>query len=73
MNGIYTVRTLPLAGLVSSREFSVKKKNLEDSLEKCIAMGGEQLTPLKDTGGHGRYAHIKDPAGAVVALFEPPK
>lgn len=44
-------------------------ENLEESLELCKDMGGEQLAPVKDTGD-GQYAVIKDPAGAVVALYQ---
>jgi predicted enzyme related to lactoylglutathione lyase len=40
---------------------------------KCLELGGTVLVSPKDMGGYGRYCVIKDPAGAVAALFaEPP-
>jgi predicted enzyme related to lactoylglutathione lyase len=47
--------------------------DLESRLERVRALGGTQLTPIKGSGGKGpRYAVIRDPAGAVLALLEPP-
>lgn len=40
------------------------------SVETCIQRGGEALVKPKETPG-GRYAIIRDPAGAVCALFTP--
>jgi len=37
----------------------------------CRDLGGEILVGPKGMGGHGRYCVIKDPAGAISALFEP--
>lgn len=45
-------------------------ERLEESLEQCRARGGTVLTPARAVGNHGRYAVIRDPAGAVAALFE---
>jgi len=44
--------------------------NLERSLAAVHAGGGEVVRPTKSLGGHGRFAVVKDPAGAVCALFE---
>ena len=44
--------------------------NLEQSLAAVRARGGEVVRPTKSLGGHGRVAVVKDPAGAVCALFE---
>lgn len=46
--------------------------DLDKSLAACGAGGGEQLGGIRSMGEAGRYAFIRDPAGAVCALFEPP-
>jgi predicted enzyme related to lactoylglutathione lyase len=38
---------------------------------KCLELGGSVLAGPKDMGGYGRYCVIRDPAGAVAALFAP--
>jgi predicted enzyme related to lactoylglutathione lyase len=48
----------------------VNVANVDDSAAKCAELGGELITPIKNMSGHGRYCVIKDPAGAVIALFE---
>jgi predicted enzyme related to lactoylglutathione lyase len=45
--------------------------NLDESVRKCTELGGQILRPPTDMGDHGRYSVIRDPAGAVAALFEP--
>ncbi|MEM8882487.1 MAG: VOC family protein [Planctomycetota bacterium] len=40
------------------------------SLDACIANGGQVLSPAKEMGSYGRIAIVKDPAGAVAALWE---
>ena len=44
--------------------------NLEQSLAEVEARGGALVRPTKTLGGHGRFAVVRDPAGAVCALFE---
>jgi len=44
--------------------------NLEDAVAACQREGGSVLIEPKTVGGSGRYCVIKDPAGAVAALFE---
>ena len=44
--------------------------DLDKSLAKCVELGGELITQPKEYGGMGRYCVIRDPAGAVAALFE---
>jgi uncharacterized protein len=44
--------------------------DLDRSLEACTGAGGELLSPIR-TAGMGRYCAIKDPAGAVCALYQP--
>jgi uncharacterized protein len=47
--------------------------NLDESIAECINLGGEVVKDIKTMGSYGRYAIIKDPAGAYSALFEPSK
>ncbi len=44
--------------------------DLDRSLTRCAELGGAVLAGPRDMGGHGRFAVIRDPAGAVVALRE---
>ncbi len=44
--------------------------DLEASLEQCRRRGGKQVTPIRPQGA-SRFALIKDPAGAVLGLYEP--
>ena len=45
--------------------------DLTSSLSNCTALGGQQIGQVRAMPGHGRYCFIRDPAGAVCALFEP--
>jgi len=44
--------------------------NLKRSLAACRRRGGKIVCPMRAMGG-GKMAVIRDPAGAVAALFEP--
>ena len=44
--------------------------NLDESLAQCRALGGEVVRGARGLGGQGRFAVVRDPAGAVCALFE---
>ena len=44
--------------------------DLEASLEAVRARGGEVLHGPRDAGAAGRFAVIRDPAGAVFGLFQ---
>ncbi len=44
--------------------------DLEQSLERCRALGGEVVRAARGLGGMGRFAIVRDPAGAVCALFQ---
>ncbi len=46
-------------------------EDLDASLSACQELGGKVLTPTKSMEG-ARYAVIQDPAGAVLALYQPP-
>jgi uncharacterized protein len=45
-------------------------ENLAASIEKVSALGGQVISAPRFYGSMGRYAVIRDPAGAVLALFE---
>ena len=45
-------------------------ESLDESLEACREQGGEVVAGPRGLGG-SRYAVIRDPAGAVCALYEP--
>ena len=45
-------------------------ENLEKSLSACRELGGEVLVGPKSMGPGSSYAIIRDPAGAVSALYQ---
>jgi predicted enzyme related to lactoylglutathione lyase len=45
--------------------------DLAASLEACRARGGEVVSGPRGAGGGASFAIIRDPAGAVAALFQP--
>ena len=48
----------------------ISVENLDDSLALCRNNGGEVLSGPKNLSENSRHAIIKDPAGAVAALYE---
>ena len=44
--------------------------DLEQSLARCRKEGGEVVVGAREMGDTGRYAVIRDPAGAVAALWQ---
>ena len=44
--------------------------DIDQSIERCLSLGGDLVRPLTQMGEYGRYCVIRDPAGAVAALFE---
>jgi len=44
--------------------------SLDESLARCVARGGSLVAGPKGEVGSERFAVIRDPAGAVCALFE---
>ena len=44
--------------------------DLDAGIASCRALGGEILAGPRGLGEHGRFCVIRDPAGAVAALFE---
>ena len=58
------------ASLPSQWLIYINVANLKRSLTTCRRRGGKVVCPPRQMVG-GRIAVIRDPAGAVVALFEP--
>ena len=46
-------------------------EDVDDSARKVEVLGGEVVVKPRDMGG-GRFCVIRDPAGAVAALYTPP-
>ena len=42
---------------------------VDESLRACTEMGGSALTPVREAGG-SKFVVIRDPAGAVCALYQ---
>ncbi|MFN0158311.1 MAG: VOC family protein [Bacteroidota bacterium] len=59
------------AGLPSQWLLYITVPDLTASINKCKELGGKVIVEPKSMGEMGRYGVIEDPAGAVVALFEP--
>jgi predicted enzyme related to lactoylglutathione lyase len=47
--------------------------DLDHSLAQAAALGGSVVRPAQDMGAYGRFALVRDPAGAIMALVERPK
>lgn len=70
----------PVAGTIGARGVNtglppvwliyIYVENLDTSVEACRASGGQLVAGPKSMESHGRYAVIRDPAGAYAALFE---
>lgn len=45
--------------------------NAETAATQAVQHGGEIVRPLTEMGPMGRYCVIRDPAGAVAALYQP--
>ncbi|MGE0757358.1 MAG: VOC family protein [Pirellulaceae bacterium] len=44
--------------------------NLDHSVAQVTALGGQVVVPPRGSAEHGRFCVIRDPAGAVSALYE---
>jgi len=51
----------------------VSVNDLDASIASCETLGGKVLSPRRDMGSYGTMAVIQDPAGAVMALMQPPQ
>jgi predicted enzyme related to lactoylglutathione lyase len=60
------------AALPSQWLIYISVADLAGSLAACEAGGGSVVLPPREMGSYGRYAVIRDPAGAVCALIQPP-
>lgn len=61
----------PNADLPSQWLVYIIVEDVDMSAERCVELGGKVLAGPKQMGGQGRFCVIKDPAGAVAALFSP--
>lgn len=59
------------AGLPAQWLIYVNVEDLDRSMTRCRELGGAVISGPRTMTGHGRYCVIRDPAGAVAALFEP--
>jgi predicted enzyme related to lactoylglutathione lyase len=57
-------------GLPSAWLIYIVVEDLDRSLERCVALGGSVLRPPTEITAQGRFCVIKDPGGAVAALFQ---
>jgi predicted enzyme related to lactoylglutathione lyase len=46
--------------------------DVDESASKCKALGGELIVEPRAMAG-GRFCVIRDPAGAICALYRPPR
>lgn len=46
--------------------------DLDESVRRCEQLGGTVVVPVKGAGA-GRFCIIRDPAGAVAALYQAPE
>ncbi|QQS36314.1 MAG: VOC family protein [Ignavibacteriales bacterium] len=58
------------AGLPPQWLIYITVDDIEKSIKNCIELGGSLIAGPKNMGEQGRYCVIKDPAGAVAALFQ---
>jgi predicted enzyme related to lactoylglutathione lyase len=71
----------PIAGICNARDGNadlpaqwliyITVDDLDHSIDECQRLGGSLVAAPRSYGG-GRYCVIKDPAGAVCALYQPP-
>ncbi|MFN2634599.1 MAG: VOC family protein [Thermoanaerobaculia bacterium] len=45
--------------------------DLDESLRKCVELGGQIVHGPAAYGGQGRFRVFRDPAGAIAALYPP--
>ena len=57
-------------GIPSAWMMYINVADLEKSMAACQSAGGKILDGPRQMGESGKYCFIKDPAGAVCALFE---
>lgn len=45
--------------------------DLSAAIARAQAAGGEAVGAIRDMGGHGRVAHVRDPRGNDIQFFQP--
>ena len=70
----------PVAGICHARGLDaglppvwliyISVADLDESIAKCVELGGEVIAATRAMGSQGRYCVVRDPAGAIAALFE---
>lgn len=45
-------------------------EDIDESVQRCLELGGKVLVEPRGMAEYGRYCVIQDPAGAFAALFE---
>jgi predicted enzyme related to lactoylglutathione lyase len=71
----------PAAGICHARDSNtglpptwliyITVDDLDARLETCRTLGGDVLAEPRSLGAMGRFAVVRDPAGAAAALYEP--
>lgn len=61
------------AGLPAQWLVYIAVRDLDASMQQCVQHGGTVIAPARTMGAYGRFCVIRDPAGAVAALIEPPR
>lgn len=51
----------------------ISVEDIVRSAARCTELGGTILVPPRPMGSYGTFCVIRDPAGAVAALFQPAK
>lgn len=59
------------SGLPAQWLIYITVANLDESVSRCRSLGGSVVKEPTRVGTMGRFAVIRDPAGAVAALWEP--
>ena len=59
------------AGLPAQWLVYIVVENLTRSIDRCLERGGQVVRDRRDNAG-GSFCVIRDPAGAVCALYQPP-
>lgn len=59
------------AGLPAQWLVYITVEDVDQCAARCVEQGGSVVVAPKEMGSHGRYCVIRDPAGAVAALFTP--
>ena len=61
------------AGLPPVWLIYVNVEDIDQSIARCVELGGQVIGAVRTMEGQGRFCVIRDPVGAALALFEPEK